>query len=415
VSGASGRRPRALAVPRRRMLALLASVALGAGACTHAKGGATSSSSVSSSPSASVVRLERTATVALQPRLAAPVGVASAPGSLDVGFFERSGPGSELVIERVSAKGEATTVFRQHFDVGGSAAVLLAPRGRTLWVAVTLLGSTPVATTVEELSAQGVVEHAWSTVRAPGGAEEPFLLLGGMVASADDAVGLGEVGRSGVAVRFPASGGAGTLHVLGRGGPPSGSSLLGGIGGGLVRCGGRLWALLGIRHEEVLGLAKDLRPVARISRTVTASEIATSTWRSLACAPGGSLLALSRSAAEVVKGASSAPASLAFHPSPLRLAGVSALGDAWRAGSGSAAGLWWLLPVPHYPRSAPAALLGYAIGSDHAARLSAEGRPGVLADQVAAIRAGTGGRHLFVFWCGKTSCRVSVFSRAGSG
>jgi len=415
VSGASGRRPRPLAVPRRRMLALLASVALGAGACTHAKGGATSSSSVSSSPSASVVRLERTATVALQPMSAELAGVAPASGSLDVGLFERSGTGSELVIERVSAKGEATTVFRQHFDVGGSATVLLAPRGRTIWVAVTLLGSTPVATTVEELSAQGVVEHAWSTVRAPGGAEEPFLLLGGMVASADDAVGLGDAGRSGVAVRFPASGGAATLHVLGRGVPPSGPNLLGGSSGALVLCGGRLWALLGVAHQEVLGLSEDLRPMARIAHTVTASAIVTSSWRSLACAPGGSLLALSRSAAEVVNGVSSAPAPLAFHPSPLRLAGVSALGDAWRAGTGSAAGLWWLLPVPRNPRSAPAALLGYAIGSDHTARLRAEGRPGVPAERVSAVRAGTGGRHLFVLSCEKTGCRVSVFSRAGSG
>lgn len=411
MSSAVRSRPGLPAAPRPRALALLAVVALAAAACTHAKGSATSSAS----PSTTVSRLERTATVALRPTAAQLAGIATAHGSVDVGLFARSGTGSALAIERVSAKGTATTVFRQHFDVGGSARVLLAPRGRTTWAAVTLLGAAPVATTVEELSAQGVVEHAWSTARAPGGAEEPFSLLGGLVASADGAVGLGVAGRAGVAVRFPASGGVATLRVLASEQPPSGSGLLGGQGQALVACGGRLWALVGTARQEVLGLSEDLRPVARITHTAAGSAVATSSWRSLACAPDGSLLALSRSAAEEVNGASSPKVTLAFHPSPLRLAGVSALGDAWRAGSGSAGGLWWLLPVPRHPRSAPATLLGYAISSDRTAQLRAEGRPGVLAEQVAAVRAGMGGRHLFVLSCEKTGCRVSVLARAGAG
>lgn len=203
-------RPGLPAAPRPRRLALLAAVTLAAAACTHAKGSATSSAS----PSTTVGRVEHIATVAVSTMPFVPSGVASAHGSIDVSLFGRSGTGSELEIERVGAKGGVTTLFRQHFDVSGSATVLLAPHGRTTWAAVSLLGASPLTTTVEELSSQGVVEHAWSTARAPGGAEEPLLLLDGLVATAHGAVGLGVIGRSGVAVRFPASGGAATLRVL---------------------------------------------------------------------------------------------------------------------------------------------------------------------------------------------------------
>lgn len=173
--------------------------------------------------------------------------------------------------------------------------------------------------------------------------------------------------------------------------------------------------MLGDLHEEVLGLSKNLRPVARIAHSVTASTLVASSWRSLACAPGGLLLALSRSAADVVNGASSSTVALALHPSPSRLAGFSGLGDASRVGSGSANGLWWLLPVPHHPRSAPATLLGYAIGSNGTAQLRAEGRLGFGAAKVVALRSGTGGRHLFVLSCDETGCHVTVLAPAGSG
>lgn len=412
MSSAVRSRPGLPAASRPRALALLAAVALAAAACTHAKGSATSSAS----PSTSVSPLEHIATVAVSTMPFVPSGVAAAPGSVDVAFFGRSGTGSELEIERVDAKGGATTLFRQHFDVGGSASVLLAPSGRTTWAAVTLVGAPPVATTVEELSDQGVVEHAWSTARAPGGAAEPFLLLDGLVATTDGAVGLGSVGdRSGVAVRFPASGGVATLRVLASEQPASGSVELGGQGQDLVACAGRLWALLGNLHQEVLGLSKNLRPVARIAHAVTVSASLASSWRSLACAPGGLLLALSRSGADVVNGASSPKVALALHPSPSRLAGLSGLGEATGVGSGSADGLWWLLPVPHHPRSAPSTLLGYAIRSNGTAQLRAEGRLGFAAENVSALRSGTGGRHLFVLSCDKTGCRVSVLARAGSG